>query len=80
MRRYLQRRVAELTLCLEYLECGNFSELEKVGHQLKGKGSTFGHPEISRIGEELERSSARRDSLGVQAALRALTSWVRRVG
>jgi HPt (histidine-containing phosphotransfer) domain-containing protein len=36
------------------LSSKDFETVERLGHQLKGSGSTYGFPEISALGAQLE--------------------------
>lgn len=74
--RYIERRKKDLELCLKSLRTKNFNELEKVGHQLKGNGETFGYAELSVIGRHLEDAAHQRDMLELEIALKDLSSWV----
>lgn len=74
--RYMERRKKDLEVCLYNLEHENYSELEKVGHQLKGNGLTFGHPELSTIGSHLEVAASTQDQKEIELALKDLSMWV----
>ena len=74
--RYLERRKRDLEACLYNLEKKNFSELEKVGHQLKGNASTFGHEDLTSISSELELAAATRDIAQLEFALENFSTWV----
>jgi HPt (histidine-containing phosphotransfer) domain-containing protein len=76
MARYLERRKRDLEACLESFRNRNFNDLEKVGHQLKGNGLTFGHPELSFIGKKLENAAAVGDAFLIEAALTEFSHWV----
>jgi hypothetical protein len=74
--RYLERRKRDLEMCLLSLESKNYSELEKVGHQLKGNGLTFGHPDLSSIGSHMEVAAASHNESELEKALKDFSSWV----
>ncbi|MFP5386275.1 MAG: hypothetical protein ACLGHN_09375 [Bacteriovoracia bacterium] len=74
--RYVERRKKDLERCLLSLEKENFSELEKVGHQLKGNGVTFGHAELSAIGSHLEKAANLKDMSSLERALKEFSRWV----
>lgn len=74
--RYMERRKKDLETCLYNLEHENYSELEKVGHQLKGNGLTFGHPDLSSIGSHLEIAAAAQNQKEIELALKDLSLWV----
>lgn len=76
LNRYLERRKKDLEVCLENLESENFAEIEKLGHQLKGNGLTFGHAELSDIGSHMEEAAAVRDSEELHRVLEEFSHWV----
>lgn len=74
--RYVERRKRDLEVCQECLVLQKFSELEKVGHQLKGNGVTFGHADLSTIGKRMESAAAAEDFSEVEKALTDFSHWV----
>jgi HPt (histidine-containing phosphotransfer) domain-containing protein len=76
--RYVERRKKDLELCLINLERQNFKELERVGHQLKGNGVTFGFTELSEIGEHLECGALKKNRDQMERALEDLSIWLAR--
>jgi len=74
--RYVENRKHDLELGWRSLKGNNSNELEKIGHQLKGNGATFGHPVLSTIGRKLETGAYQRDQATVEAALKDLTRWL----
>ncbi len=78
LNRYIERRKRDLESCFRNIEEGKYEELEKVGHQLKGNGETFGHPELSDIGRELEEAARESDDESVHQAVEKFKNWVDR--
>jgi HPt (histidine-containing phosphotransfer) domain-containing protein len=76
MSRYIERRKKDLAACLQALENDDFTDIEKVGHQLKGNGSTFGHPELSSIGKNIELAARCHDLQKLRKALNDFSGWV----
>lgn len=74
--RYMERRKKDLETCLLCLEDQNFTELEKVGHQLKGNGTTFGYNDLSAIGDLLEKAASHQDVPQIERVLYDFSSWV----
>lgn len=74
--RYMERRKKDLELCLMSLEDNNFHELERVGHQLKGNGITFGYADLSDIGNSMERAAKNKNLPEIEKALEEFSSWV----
>lgn len=78
LNRYIERRKRDLASCFQNIEEGKFEELEKVGHQLKGNGETFGHPELSEIGKELEEAAREGNPDSLHLAVEKFSAWVNR--
>ena len=76
--RYVERRKRDLEICRESLAHQNFSALEKLGHQLKGNGATFGFNDISIIGKRMEVAALHENVMEVEEALKDLSHWINR--
>lgn len=76
MIRYFERRKRDLLGCIEHLKSGDLNFIEKVGHQLKGNGVTFGYPELSMIGGELEVAAQSGDHRVISKAMSKFSEWV----
>lgn len=76
IQRYLERRKHDLDKCLSYLARRDFHEIEKIGHQLKGNGTTFGYPELSVIGKNLEQAARAHDLTKLKVMIGSLFRWV----
>ncbi len=74
--RYMERRKKDLEMCLINLLDLNFTEIEKVGHQLKGNGLTFGHADLSSIGSHLEIAAAAQNVNELERAIKDFSHWV----
>lgn len=59
--RFLQNRSKELPQMAEAYETRDYPLLERIGHNLKGAGTSFGFPEITMVGADLEDASRHRD-------------------
>ena len=75
--RYIERRKRDFENCMSSLGQRKYEEIEKVGHQLKGNGVTFGHPELSLIGEKLEDAASQKDILQLEQVLKEFSAWVK---
>jgi HPt (histidine-containing phosphotransfer) domain-containing protein len=76
---YLERRKSDLQLCMEYLEKKDFKELARVGHQLKGNASTFGFPELAKIGKSLEISAKENDHSSSTKLVQEISVWIKKL-
>lgn len=78
MMKYIERRKRDLEECQLFLKDRQFDEVERVGHQLKGNGATFGHPELSEIGKKLELAAQSKNLLSIEEGLKEFSDWVHR--
>jgi HPt (histidine-containing phosphotransfer) domain-containing protein len=76
MSRYFERRKRDVEECIEHLKTGDMRFIEKVGHQLKGNGVTFGFPELSDIGTEMEQAVQSGDKSEISLAVGKFSDWV----
>lgn len=74
--RYFERRKRDLHECIEHLKSGDLNFIEKVGHQLKGNGVTFGFPELSEIGGELETAARSGNEAAISQVMGKFSDWV----
>lgn len=71
-KKYLERRlneIEELRLCLSVED---YDVAVNIGHRLKGNGETFGYPEISVIGNNLEQAALAKDKVKMDEAVKEL--------
>ncbi len=55
--RYLASRQQELPLLRELLDRSDFDTLRRLSHNMKGTGTSYGFPDISRLGAALEQAA-----------------------
>lgn len=67
--KYLERRKTDLASLQTAREQNNFDVILRIGHQLKGNGTTYGFPELTRIGAEMEKAAQAED-------MHAATAWI----
>lgn len=66
---YIQRRLSDFAECNRAIETGDFSFLEKVGHQVKGNAQSFGFDALSPIGVALEAAAKERNIENIKKAV-----------
>ena len=79
MVKYIKNRKQDFDGCLIFYGKKDFDQIEKMGHQLKGNGSTFGHPELTTIGKHLEEAAKIRDTESLNVALKEFRHWINKV-
>jgi len=55
--RYLAARQGEIAVLRELLKQADFENLRRLSHNMKGTGTSYGFPDISRLGAALEQAS-----------------------
>lgn len=66
---YIQRRLSDFAECNRAIESGDYSFLEKVGHQVKGNAQSFGFDSLSPIGIALETAAKERNIENIKKAV-----------
>jgi HPt (histidine-containing phosphotransfer) domain-containing protein len=75
-RKYIERRSLDLNQCEEGLATQDLTILERIGHNLKGNGLSFGFPELSQLGREMEKSAKEADLIKASQCVSSLREWV----
>ncbi|HQU41950.1 MAG TPA: response regulator, partial [Pirellulales bacterium] len=78
LRQYLESLHPTVIELRNALAAGNYGELASLGHTLKGTGGTIGLPEVSEIGERLERAAQRQLSDQIGDAVAELAEFLQR--
>jgi len=76
---FLQRVHADIATLRRALVCGQFEEITRLGHMLKGSGGSYGFDEITAIGARLERLAAAQDHAGIAREIDALAQYLSQV-
>ena len=76
--KFLVHREHDVSAVQLALEREDFTEIARIGHNLRGNGQSYGFPEVSRLGERLEAAANGRDAHGVGELVASLDRW--RVG
>jgi len=75
-KKYTERRARDAEELARALEAGDFTVLEKVGHQLRGNAATFGYEPLAEIGRKMEMAAEKHCSQEAEECLFALKAWV----
>jgi HPt (histidine-containing phosphotransfer) domain-containing protein len=73
---YLENRRNDLRVMTRALADGDWPAIAELGHKIKGSGTSYGFPEISDLGRELERAAGAEELEAVRAALAGLAARV----
>lgn len=75
-KKYLERRKQDLMTCLSAVQTDSYETIETVGHKIKGNGMTFGFPELSAIGAQIETAAQQKNKVQILKTTDELKAWV----
>jgi PAS domain S-box-containing protein len=76
---YLAARRKELPEMMALLAADDFARLSALAHNIKGTGSSYGFPELTRMGAVLEHSAQQKDAGALTVELTELKDYLGRV-
>jgi HPt (histidine-containing phosphotransfer) domain-containing protein len=76
---YLAWRREEVPELIALLAASDFERLAHLSHNIKGTGTSYGLPDLSRIGADLELASKLRDTSAAGAQLTQLNYYLEHV-
>ena len=76
-REFLGNRQRELPKLRVLLLEGNFPELKRLGHNMKGNGASYGVPEFTAFGARIEEAAAKGDTPECAQALADIEEFLR---
>jgi HPt (histidine-containing phosphotransfer) domain-containing protein len=74
---YIAGRREEVPELFALLAASDFERLAHLSHNIKGTGTSYGLPDLSRIGADLELAAKLRDSRAAGAQLTQLSSYLK---
>ncbi len=75
-KRYLDRRIGELSELIKCLEDEDFGPALKLGHQVKGSAVTFDFPEIALYGDQIEAAANVKDKESLHQLISELSGLI----
>ncbi len=76
---FLNNRKKDIKDLESYLEAGNFEQIERLGHGMKGSGAGYGFDRISEIGKSIEIAGKGKDIGGIKKGIENLKDYLDRV-
>ncbi|TKB64660.1 MAG: Hpt domain-containing protein [Nitrospira sp.] len=76
---FLENRRGDVQTIETALQENNLSQIQMIGHRLKGDGGGYGFDAISAIGAALEQAAAREDRPAIRRHTAELTDFLARV-
>jgi HPt (histidine-containing phosphotransfer) domain-containing protein len=77
--KFMENRRADIGALKDLLAQGNFAEIQRLGHKIKGTGSNFGFAALSDIGLGIETAAIRRDASGVGRSVGVFSDYMEKV-
>jgi PAS domain S-box-containing protein len=74
--RYIQKRKCELPQFTSLVEAGEFEQVRRLAHNIKGTGASYGFPDLTRVGREIESAAREQNPAAVSAGLLQLADFV----
>ena len=73
---FMDNREADIAALKKNLEAENFAEIEKIGHQLKGVGGSYGFDYITEIGREIENTANKNNIAELEQLINELETYI----
>lgn len=73
---FLENRRRDVETITRLVQAGNYEELTRLGHTMKGTGGGYGFTEISEIGQGIEEASARGDREAITTLCDRLAAYL----
>lgn len=73
---FLQNRWEDLPKLYHYLETGNYQDLARLGHSMKGSGTAYGFPRLTALGQKLQQAAEASALEQVRALLTELGNYL----
>ena len=77
---FIQKLKDEFPKIPELLEKGNFMEIRRIAHDIKGTAGTFGFDEGSEIAKELQYASENQEAEKVNEFMKKLSDYFKEKG
>ncbi len=76
---FLNNRKEDVNNLESYLEQGDYEQIERLGHSMKGSGAGYGFDGISEIGKSIEIAGKEKDIEGIKEGIVNLKDYLDRV-
>lgn len=76
---YIRRRTVDIELIDAFLSAGDFSEIRRLAHNMRGSGTAYGFPMITELGGRMEEAAVAFDRNTIQESNRQLEKLVARL-
>src|ERR1019366_1599143 len=76
---FLAHKRADVVTILEAIARGDYAEIGRIAHRIKGEGASFGFETMTEMGRSLEQAVAMRDDGAVTTLARQLLNYMDRL-
>jgi len=76
---FMNNRRKELETLRTALSASNFEELRRLGHRMKGAGSSYGFDLVSAVGKTIEDAAKSGDTDAIKSSLETYEDYLARV-
>jgi HPt (histidine-containing phosphotransfer) domain-containing protein len=76
---FLDNRHRDVARLESLVAQGDFAEIQRIGHSMKGVGGGYGFDEISVIGADVEKAAVRGDAVVIEEACARLRDYLARI-
>jgi CheY-like chemotaxis protein len=73
---YIRSRKRELQQFVELIDKGDFGQIRRLAHNMKGTGTSYGFPDLTRLGKVMETSAKEENAAELSTALMELSRYV----
>ena len=74
---FLQNRREDVETMRALIEAAEFGRVQSIGHKMKGTGTSYGFPIISRIGAQIELAAHQNDAATLERLVKDLEEYLR---
>lgn len=74
--KYIERRQRDMEELKQALGAGNLEPFQRIGHQLKGNGATYGYEELGELGRRMEEAANGKSLPEAEDCLSELIRWI----
>jgi CheY-like chemotaxis protein/HPt (histidine-containing phosphotransfer) domain-containing protein len=74
---FLQNRREDVETMRALIEAAEFGRVQSIGHKMKGTGTSYGFPIISRIGAQIELAAHQNDAAALERLVKDLEEYLR---
>ena len=76
---FLDNRRKDVARLAEHLAAGNYAEIRRLGHSMKGAGGGYGFDAITDLGGEIEAAALHSDAAAIEDLAARLADYLDRL-